>query len=98
MALEQVRERLEGLRGRVRNLSGSLKIESKLAELKQLEARREEPGFWERPDEAQKVEQQIKRGKSATTPFVDAGRALEDQGVLLDLAAEAADEATMAEV
>jgi peptide chain release factor 2 len=98
MPAEPVKERLEALVAKLSELMAGLKIQAKAEEQKKLEARMAEPNFWDRPDEAQKIVKEVSRLKAATTPFLDASRALDDQRVLLELADEAKDEATAADV
>jgi peptide chain release factor 2 len=98
MATDPLREKLETLRAKLGELLAGLTVQAKVEELKRLEGRMAEPGFWDRPEEAQKVGKEVSRLKTQITPFLDAQRALDDQGVMLDLAAEAGDEATRAEV
>jgi peptide chain release factor 2 len=98
MASDALKERLAALKVKLAELTTGLKVKAKVEELKRLEARMSEPTFWDRPDEAQKVGKEVSRLKSATAPFLDAERALDDQQVLLELADEAGDEATAAEV
>lgn len=91
-------ERLEALRERLRELTAGLKIHEKAAEQKRLEAKMAEPGFWDRPEDAQRTVKEVSRLKAATVPFLEVERGLDDQKVMLDLATEAGDEATAAEV
>ncbi|HVY61173.1 MAG TPA: peptide chain release factor 2 [Planctomycetota bacterium] len=98
MPSDALKQRLGALRLKLAELTTGLKVKAKAEELKRLEARMSEPNFWDRPEEAQKVGKDVSRLKSATQPFLEAERSLEDQAVLLDLADEAGDEATAAEV
>ncbi len=98
MPADPIRERLTALRAKLDELSRSLKVPAKAEELRKLEARMTEPGFWDRPDEAQKIVTEVSRLKGRTAPFLEVGRSLEDHGVMLDLAAEAGDAAAAAEV
>ncbi len=94
----ELTRRLEELRTKVAELSTGLKIAEKTAELRKLEGRMASPTFWDNQEEAQKVVKEVSRLKAATQPFVEVGRALDDQGVLLDLAAEESCEETAGEV
>ncbi|MGH7293491.1 MAG: peptide chain release factor 2, partial [Polyangiaceae bacterium] len=91
-------ERLDALRKRLAELLSGLQIHEKAAEMKRLEARMAESSFWDRPDDAQRTVKEVSRLKAATVPFLDVERALEDQKVMAELAAEAGDEAVADEV
>ena len=95
---EELASKTDALKSRLADLLAGLKIHEKAAELRRLEAKMAEPGFWDRPEDAQKTVKEVSRLKAATTTFLDAERALDDQRVMLDLAAEAGDEAVAAEV
>ncbi len=92
------RDCIAGLRSRMEDLLAGLNIREKAAELRRLEARMAAPGFWDRPDEAQRTVKEISRLKAATAPFLEVEKALEDQQVLFDLATEAGDQKTIDEV
>jgi peptide chain release factor 2 len=92
------KERLEDLKERVSSLLRDLKVHDKTAELKRLDGRMAAPGFWDRPDEAQRTVKQVSRLKAETQPYLEVDRLLDDQKVLLDLAAEEECEKTCAEV
>lgn len=91
-------ERLKSLREKLSELHAGLKVKEKAAELKRLEAKMAEPTFWDRPEEAQRTVKEVSRLKAATAPFLDVERALEDQRIMLELAREANDAATVEEV
>jgi peptide chain release factor 2 len=93
-----LQERLEALRAKLDVLTSGLKISEKAAEQKRLELKMAEPGFWDRPEDAQRIVKEVSRLKAQTTPFFAVERGLDDQRVMLDLAAEAGDEVTAAEV
>jgi peptide chain release factor 2 len=56
------------------------------------------PGFWEAPEDAKKVVESLKAARAAVEPWTPYESRLEDAGVLLDLAAEHDDPASLAEV
>jgi peptide chain release factor 2 len=98
MSVEQTKERLDALRAKLAELVNGLKVPAKAEELRKLESRMSEPNFWDRPEEAQKIVKEVSRLKAATGPFFDVQRLLEDQGVMLELAAEAGDAKIAADV
>lgn len=98
MAGDPLKDRLESIRANVSQLASGLKVAAKTDELKRLEAKMAEPTFWDRPEEAQKTVKEVSRLKSQTQPWNDALRALDDQDVMLSLAREADDQATLADV
>jgi peptide chain release factor 2 len=95
---DDVTQRIDTLRGRLSELVTGLKIRDKCAELKRLEGKMAEPGFWDRPDEAQASAKSVSRLKAETAPFLEAERAIDDLKVLSDLATEAGDAAVAADV
>lgn len=56
------------------------------------------PGFWDDPEAAQGVVGRLKAARAAIEPWEEFGQALEDAGVLYDLAREEEDAAALAEV
>jgi peptide chain release factor 2 len=57
-----------------------------------------QPGFWDAPEEARRVVDRLKAAKATVDPWGPYESRLEDAGVLLDLAVEAKDDASFAEV
>jgi len=79
--------------------SGTLfDVAGKQDALKAVEAKMAEPRFWDDPESAQKVVQQLKSLKAVVEPTTSLAQALEDVGTLAELASEEADEAALGEV
>ena len=57
-----------------------------------------EPGFWDRPDEAQKTVARLKRAKRTVEEWGARDRALSDIGELLEMADEASDGSVLADL
>jgi len=98
MSSDPLRDKLEALREKLGGLLASLKVAIKTDELRRLDAKMAEPGFWDRPDEAQKIVKEVSRLKGQTVPFNDAARAIDDQLLMLEMAREAGDADAVAEV
>lgn len=71
---------------------GIFDLDKKQSELRRLEEIIAEPTFWDRPDEAQKILQQLTQTKGATEPWVKLDRKVADLKVFVELASEEDDE------
>jgi len=76
---------------------GIFDIAGKKRRIEELDHQTGAEGFWNAADKAQTVLREQARLKSTVDSFDGQGRALEDAGVLIDLADEAKDEATAVE-
>jgi len=84
-------------RAACRRCGGRFDVESKEDELRELNARIEEPTFWDNPDEAQKLMQERTRLERAIEAFKFAAEALEEQLVLFNMGVEEGDAEAQAE-
>src|SRR5205085_773209 len=73
-------------------------LDAKHAEIGELEGKMAAPGFWDLQESARAVVDRLKAARSAVEPWQPYEARLTDAGVLLDLAVEASDEASFAEV
>lgn len=71
---------------------------TKTAHLNELAARMEQPGFWDRPEAAQRVVGELKALRAEVEPVQELLQRAEDAQVLLELAAEQDDEQAHAEL
>ena len=89
---------LEGFTKRIGEMGDAMRVEEKAARLKELEAKMGEAGFWDNQDAANVVIDELKSIKARITPVQDAVSAIEDAVLLWEMAAEADDEDSRAEV
>jgi peptide chain release factor 2 len=73
-------------------------LPTKTARLAELEARMAQPGFWDIQETAQKTVQELKALRAQVEPVQDLVRRADDAAVLIELAAEQADDAARDEV
>lgn len=79
--------------------SGTLfDLPNKKTQINELAGRMEQPDFWDNQDRAQQVVRELKSLRSAVEPVEGLLQKVEDAGVLIELANEAADETAVAEV
>ena len=57
---EQLKYKLNSFQEPLEDLSGSLALEAKKERIDQLELNMEEPGFWDAPEESQKIMKELK--------------------------------------
>ena len=86
---------IAGLLGRIREASRYERAKLRLGEL---EARLGEEGFWSKPEEAEKVIQELKRMKDTVTSIDELASRLADAETLLSLGEDEKDAATLDEV
>ena len=89
-AVAELRQRLEGARG-------FLDLDTKLAELDELREQASSPDLWDDPDQARAVSQRLSRYETLFERVGDLETSIEDAEVLLELSAEADDEASKKE-
>jgi peptide chain release factor 2 len=77
---------------------GTFDVEALTAEVARLEARMAEPGFWDRPDEAQKVVARMKSAKNAIDEYTAHSGLLRSLVELFEMADTDSDEGMLAEV
>ncbi|MHB1843450.1 MAG: peptide chain release factor 2 [Deltaproteobacteria bacterium] len=97
MPVDEVREQIKSLSGRLQELRGRLDVDGKRARVKVIEAESASPGFWDQNQKAQGLLKEKSLLEQTLTRFDAQLRALEDAGILLDLADEAHDDASRAE-
>lgn len=88
---DELLNNLKDLLEQLRTLKSAVDVESRSAEIVQLEKKMSKPGFWEsgRQDE---VIRQLKALKNSVEPIIETENALEDAGVLAELAVSEEDE------
>ena len=91
-------QRIQELRAELGQLQSALKVSDLEVELKQLEEKMAQPGFWDDQDQAQEVVARLKNVKRETEDFGALQAKLDDLEVLDQLAEEEEDEASQAEV
>jgi len=89
--LEHVRETLDGLRK-------YLDVEARAKEVRDFEGRMAVPGFWERPEEAQRTVTALKRAKRTLDDWTSRDAALQHLEEMLELAEGEADESLLREI
>lgn len=89
---------LEGFTKRIGEMSDAMRVEEKAARLKELEAKMGEAGFWDNQDAANVVIDELKSIKARITPVQEAASTIEDAALLWEMAAEADDDDSRAEV
>jgi peptide chain release factor 2 len=94
----ELRAEIEELRSDFETLRESLKIEEKSVSLHKLEQAMQKANFWEQPERAQETVKELKELKGDIQPFREVDNKLSDLEILLDLAEEEEDEATLEEV
>ena len=78
-------EQIKGLQERVETLRKCVDIDAKRAEVEEKEKRSQEPDFWNDPKEAEAFLKGMSGVKSWVTAFDEAGSAVDDLEVLLEL-------------
>ncbi len=89
---------LEGFTQRIGEMSDAMRVDEKAARLKELEAQMGEANFWDNQDTANTVIDELKAIKARITPVQEAASTIEDAVLLWEMAAEADDEDSRAEV
>lgn len=89
---------LEGFTKRIGEMGDAMRVEEKAARLKELEAKMGEAGFWDNQDAANVVIDELKSIKARITPVQEAASTIEDAALLWEMAAEADDDDSRAEV
>lgn len=70
------------------NSGGIFDLDTRQSEIAILEQKIAQPDFWDAPDEAQKVLQQLSQAKDYVTPWLNLNRKIEDLKVFVELAGE----------
>jgi len=96
--LEQAKLSLRDLNKGIEDLKDSIKYDSLVGEVQNLELATGEPGFWDDPQKSQKVLKLLKIKKSLLENYQRLCRMFNDIGVLIDMAIEEDDESMVGEV
>ncbi|WP_456408712.1 peptide chain release factor 2 [Caldithrix abyssi] len=86
-------QRLEELEQRVKELRGYLDIDNRTEQIKRLEEKTGEDGFWNDQEKAQKVLKQINRHKEWVDAWQSVNNLLEEAKILIEMLAEDESEA-----
>jgi peptide chain release factor 2 len=95
---DQYRQQISGLGSLFGQLREALHIGQVQDEILELEARAQEPGFWDDVERAQKIQTKVKHLQKKVDRFSKLLRDYEDLQVLCELGAEAEDKAVAGEV
>ena len=98
IALEEARHTLIGMRPDIKELGNALRIEDLKARAAELEAQTLDPNFWNKPDEANKITQEIKQSRDTIEDYEKLCARLEDTITLAEMAIEENDESYVEEV
>ena len=98
VALEEAKYKLISLRGDLKELGLSLRIEETKADLKDLEAQTLDPTFWNSAENSSKVLQEIKQSQDKVEGYEKLCARLEDAVALCEMAIEENDESFVEEV
>ncbi len=96
--LEQAKLSLRDLKRGIDDLKDSIKYDTLVKEVHDLEMTTAEPGFWDDPQRSQKILKQLKVKKSLQDNYQHLCRMFNDIGVLIDMAIEEDDESMVQEV
>ncbi|MGC7846392.1 peptide chain release factor 2 [Desulforudis sp. 1088] len=94
----ELRDRLEELEGRLRDLKASLDLPAKEAEIERLEREMATPDFWGNPEKAQEITQKVAQLRDAVDNFRRLEQLYEDTATLLTLGEDEDDAAIASEV
>ncbi|MEM6750808.1 MAG: peptide chain release factor 2 [Planctomycetota bacterium] len=98
MQHENIPALLDGLAQRVAAIAEAMRVDEKRSRLGELEAQMGAPGFWDDADAAQTVVDELKTLKAQIEPIEAARSSIDDAVLLWDMAKEADDQESMAEV
>ena len=98
IALEEAKHKLIGLREDVAELANALRITDLKAKAAELEAQTLDPSFWNNPDAANKITQEIKRSRDTIEEYEKLCARLEDTIALAEMAIEENDDSFVEEV
>ncbi|RMD92787.1 MAG: peptide chain release factor 2 [Calditrichaeota bacterium] len=95
---EELKNKLEELKERLLYLKDCLDIEKRRQQIKELEAKSSAPGFWDEPEKAQKIMQQIGNHREVVELYEALQSKINDLEILLQLAHEEEDTETFKEI
>jgi peptide chain release factor 2 len=96
--MRDLSDELKGLRGRVDEAAGYLKVDELRARQPQLEAEASRPDLWDDPDKARRVTSDLASVNDDLAAFDGLRSRLDDADTLHELARDEGDEASLAEV
>lgn len=96
--LDQFKQDLSAARLPLKEVSDSLDLEGKENRIAELEKNMEEPTFWDDPDKATRIMQELKSLKNTVEQVQSLKRAHDDIEVLIDMAYEENDESLIPEI
>jgi len=96
--LEELRTSLLNNKDELTELRGALDLENGAQEAAELEKKTAAPGFWDEPEQSQKVLQRIKQLKDKAARFEKLEGLYQDTLELIDMALEEGEESLYAEV
>ena len=96
--LEQAKLSLRDLEAGINDLKASIKYDTLQTEVADLELKTGAPGFWDDPQESQKILKVLKVKKSLLENYLHLRRAFDDISVLIDMTIEEDDEVMVDEV
>ncbi|MBK7045901.1 MAG: peptide chain release factor 2 [bacterium] len=96
--MKEIVDRLDAALARLATLKEGLDFDRLQSELRELEAKQAAPGFWNDQEEVGRVVGRIRTLKQWTAPMMAAMARADDLQVFVELAAEAGDEESVAEV
>ncbi len=92
LQVDDAKQKMNEIRGLLAEAQNALGLESLKKELEELQAKMEEPGFWENVQEAHKVNKRVKPVEDKLEQFGRISARLEDAVVLTELLEESSDE------
>ena len=96
--LEQAKLSLRDLEKGINDLKDSIKYDTLVGEVSELEMKTGAPGFWDNPQESQRVLKTLKIKKSLLENYLHLRRMFDDISVLIDMTIEEDDESMVGEV
>ncbi|MCD2436052.1 peptide chain release factor 2 [Acidaminococcus sp. NSJ-142] len=98
MLLEELKPEINGLKDKLQEMNGALKIPQKEERIQDLEHQMAAPGFWDDADKAQKVAQEANNLKSDVDTFHSLETKIEDIETLWEMAVEENDDSLQEEI
>ncbi|MBR5589745.1 MAG: PCRF domain-containing protein, partial [Phascolarctobacterium sp.] len=92
MLIEEYRPEINNLQAKVEEMRGSLDIVNKEDRISELEHRMGDPSFWDDPDKAQKIAQDVNSLKEEVEGFHKLASDVDDLEALWEMATEEGDE------
>ena len=96
--LDAFKQQLSAAAQPLREVSASLDLEGKQNRIAELERNMEAPGFWDDPDKATRIMQELKNLKATVDQVKALQSASDDIEVLIDMAYEEEDDSLIPEI